>query len=395
MKELAINGGTPIRETMINYGHQWIDETDVQAVDDVLRGDWLTTGPNVAAFEKAVCDYTGAKEAVVVNSGTAALHASTYAAEIHAGDEVIVTPLSFVASANCILYMGGKPVFADILPDTLNINPTEIEKKITPKTKAILVVDFAGLPCDHDKIYEIARKNNLMIIEDASHALGATYHGRKIGTLQELTTLSFHPVKHITTAEGGMILTDDSGLASKMRSFRTHGIDIDFHKRGESNLWLYDVMTLGYNYRLPDTGCALGISQLKKLDAWLSRRRVIAEKYSSAFSEIPQIMTPKSPEDSEHAWHLYIIRLNLEQLKVTRKEIFQALRAERIGVNVHYIPIPWLTLYQNLGYQKGNWPVTESIYERIISLPIFPAMQEKDIEDVIKAVQKVIRYFRK
>ena len=395
MDELAINGGTPIRQTLLNYGHQWIDDADIQAVSDVLKGDWLTTGPNVAKFEKATADYIGVKEAVAVNSGTAALHAAIYASEIRPGDEVIVTPLSFVASANCILYMGGIPVFADISPVSMNINPEEIENKITRKTKAMVVVDFAGLPCEHNAIIDIARKHNLMVIEDAAHALGATYLGKKIGTIHQLTTFSFHPVKHITTAEGGMIVTNDSGLAAKMRSFRNHGIDIDFHKRSESNLWLYDVVTLGYNLRLPDLGCALGISQLKKLDQWLSRRRNISEKYSKAFSEIREISLPQISTGCEHAWHLYVIQLNLDQLAVGRKEIFKALRAEGIGVNVHYIPIPWLSLYQKLGYKKGSWPVAESIYERIISLPIFPAMNDRDVQDVIDAVHKVINYYRK
>jgi perosamine synthetase len=395
MEELAINGGTPVRQSILNYGHQWIDDDDIQAVKDVLKGDWLTTGPNVTKFEKATADYIGVKEAVAVNSGTAALHAAAYASEIKPGEEVIVTPISFVASANCILYMGGIPVFADISPDTMNINPSQIEKKITPKTRAIVVVDFAGLPCEHDKIREIANRHGLMVIEDAAHALGATYHGKKVGTLQKLTTFSFHPVKLITTAEGGMIVTNDSNLAAKMRSFRNHGIDIDFNKRAESNLWLYDVVNLGYNLRLPDICCALGISQLNKLDQWLSRRRYIAEKYSQAFSEIHEISLPHVSTDCEHAWHLYVIQLNLDQLKVGRKEIFQALRAERIGVNVHYIPIPWLSLYQKLGYKKGNWPVAESIYERIITLPVYPAMNDRDVQDVIDAVHKVIKYYRK
>jgi len=395
VKELAINGGTPVRQTMINYGHQWIDDSDIQSVENVLKGDWLTTGPNVPLFEKAVADFIGVKEAVAVNSGTAALHAATYAAEIKPGDEVIVTPLSFVASANCILFMGGIPVFADISPDTMNIDPSEIEKQITPKTKAIVVVDFAGLPCDHDKISEIAKKHNLIVIEDAAHALGATYHKKKIGVLQELTTFSFHPVKLITTAEGGMVVTNNSSLAAKIRSFRNHGIDIDFHKRAESNLWLYDVVTLGYNFRLSDISCALGISQLNKLDQWLSRRRYIAERYTQAFSEIHEFSIPRVGMNCQHAWHLYVIQLNLDQLKVGRKEIFQALRAERIGVNVHYIPIPWLTLYQKLGYEKGNWPVAEGVYERMISLPIFPAMNDRDIQDVIEAVKKVIGYYKK
>lgn len=394
MNQLAINGGIPVRKKMINYGHQCIDEADIESVVEVLKGDWLTTGPAVSSFENAISTYTGTKEAIAVNSGTAALHASAYAAGIKSGDEVIVTPLSFVASANCILYLGGTPVFADILPDSYNIDPLEIEKKITSKTKAIIVVDYAGLPCDHDQIEEIAQKYHLTVIEDASHSLGATYHDKKIGTLQDLTTFSFHPVKHITTGEGGMVVTNDSNLAAKIRSFRNHGIDIDFHKRGEKNSWLYDVINLGYNYRLPDLGCALGLSQLKKLDSWIARRRAIAEKYTRAFIDVPQINTPKSPPDREHIWHLYVIQLNLEQLKVSRKEVFQALRAEGIGVNVHYIPIPWLSLYKNLGYTVDKFPVTKFAYERMITIPLFPAMSDKDTDDVIQAVRKVISAYR-
>jgi perosamine synthetase len=390
----AIEGGSPVRNKMLNYGRQSIDEDDIQAVIQILKGDWLTTGPAVSAFEKAIADYLGAKEAVAVNSGTAALHAAAYAAGIGPGDEVIVPLITFVASANCVVYQGGKPVFADFIRGTINLDPQDVERKITSKTKAIIAVDYAGQPCEHDALRTLADKHHLIVIEDASHALGATYKRQKIGTLHEMTTLSFHPVKHITTAEGGMVVTDNSDLAMKMRSFRTHGIDMDFHKREESGLWLYDVVALGYNYRLPDVNCALGLSQLNKLDDWLERRRAIAMQYSQAFVDMPEIETPSVIPECEPAWHLYVIRLNLAQLRVGRSEVFKALKAENIGVNVHYIPIPWLTNFQRMGYQKGQWPIAESEYERIISIPIFPAMSDKDVSDVIKAVKKVVTYYR-
>jgi UDP-4-amino-4,6-dideoxy-N-acetyl-beta-L-altrosamine transaminase len=390
---LAIDGGIPVRNTMLNYGHQSISEEDIDAVVQVLRGDWLTTGPAVAAFERAVADFVGASEAVAVNSGTAALHAAAFAAGIEPGDEVIIPAITFVASSNCVLYMGGTPVFADIKPGTLNLDPVDVERKITQHTKAIVAVDYAGQPCEHSQLRAIADRYKLIVIEDASHALGSTYQGRKIGTLHELTTLSFHPVKHITTAEGGMVVTNDTTLATKMRSFRTHGIDLDFHQRAESNLWLYDVVTLGYNYRLPDMNCALGISQLAKLPGWLKRRREIAACYSDAFKSIKELDLPLVIHDCEPAWHLYVIRLNLDRLRVGRAEIFKALRAENIGINVHYIPIPWLTNYQKLGYSKGQWPVAEREYERILSLPIFPGMSDDDVRDVIAAVKKVLDYY--
>jgi perosamine synthetase len=363
-------------------------------VSQVLRGDWLTTGPMVGKFERVVADRVGVREAVAVNSGTAALHAAAFAAGIGPGDQVIVPPLTFVASANCVLYVGGEPVFADVMPDTLNLDPSDVERKVTPRTKAIVAVDYAGQPCDHDSLRAIADRHHLLVIEDAAHALGATYKGRKVGTLHELTTLSFHPVKHITTAEGGMILTENPDFAKKMRSFRHHGVDIDFHQRGKANAWLYDVLFLGHNLRIPDVSCALGLSQMRKLDGWLARRDEIVARYNQAFGVLPEITTPYVSPGSQPAWHLYVIQLNLNRLSVDRAEIFRALRAENIGVNVHYIPIPWLTLYKNLGYQRGTCPVAENAYERMITLPLFPAMTDQDIQEVIAAVTKVIECYR-
>lgn len=394
MEKLALDGGTPVRNSMLNYAKQWIEQDDIEAVVKVLQGDWLTTGPSVSEFEKVVSTYVGVNEAVAVNTGTAALHAAAFAAGIKPDDEVIVPPLTFVASANCILYLGGKPVFADVRADTLNIDPADIERKITSKTKAIIAVDLTGLPCDHDAIRNLAQQHNLAVIEDAAHALGASYKGRKVGILQDLTTLSFHPVKHITTAEGGMVLTQDTEMAERMRSFRHHGIDLDFRKRNSANLWLYDVINLGYNFRIPDVNCALGISQLQKLDSWLARRREIAEQYNRAFSNLPQVEIPYISPDSESAWHLYMIRLNLNMLRVGRETIYKALRAENIGVNVHYIPIHLLSYYQNLGYEKGECPVAEGAYERLITLPLYPAMNDRDVQDVIDAVNKVTFQFQ-
>ena len=390
MEKLAIDGGSPVRSKMLNYAHQWIDESDIEAVIEVLRGDWLTTGPKVEEFEHAIAEYTGAKEAVAVNTGTAALHAAAFAAGIGPGDEVIVPPLSFVASANCVLYLGGKPVFADIDPRTLNLDPAAAESKITSRTKAIVAVDLCGQPCEHDALRALADEHELIVIEDAAHSLGATYHGHNVGTLQDLTTLSFHPVKHITTGEGGMVLTDDPELARRVRSFRHHGIDLDFRERSRANSWEYDVVNLGYNYRLPDINCALGIAQLERLDQWLTRRREIVARYDDGFSSIAAIEIPFAIADCQPAWHLYVIKLNLDKLRTDREGIYKALRAENIGVNVHYIPIHWLSHYRGLGYASGECPQAERSYERLITLPLFPAMSDEDVGDAIEAVVKVI-----
>ena len=375
--------------SMLRYATQSLDEMDRRAVDEVLRGEWLTTGPAVLAFEKALCDYTGAKNAVVVNTGTAALHAAAWAAGIRSGDEVIVPAISFVASANCILYQGGIPVFADLCPDTLNIDPADVERKISSKTRAIVAVDFAGHPCDHSYLKELGDHHGIPVIEDAAHSLGAVYEARSVGTLQRFTTLSFHPVKHITTGEGGAVLTDDGDLARAIRSFRHHGIDFDFQTRGQRNSWEYDVITLGFNYRIPDINCALGISQLSKLDGWLARRRAIVKTYRDSVGSLPMIQVPEERPGCTSAWHLYVVRLNLETLTVSRAQVFAALRAENIGVNVHYIPIPWMTHYSNIGYRRGQWPVAESEYERSLTLPLYPKMTDQDVQDVVTALTKV------
>jgi perosamine synthetase len=390
MEKLAIEGGKPVRATMLPYARQWIDEDDRRAVDAVLRSDWLTTGPMVKTFESAVASYTGARDGVAVNTGTAALHAAVWALGIGPGDEVIVPAISFVASANCVLYAGAKPIFADLSHDTLNIDPADVERKLTPRTKAIVAVDFAGHPCDHDALRAVADKHHLKVIQDAAHALGAVYQGRKVGTLQDVTVLSFHPAKHVTTGEGGMVLTDDAAIAKRIRSFRHHGIDLDLHQRAQSQSWRYDVVTLGYNFRISDISCALGVSQMRKLDVWLERRRAIAATYRRELADLQSLELPPERPGCASAWHLYPVRLRLERLRVGREKVFEALRVENIGVNVHYIPIPHLSYYASLGYARGSWPVAEKAYERLISLPMFPAMTDQDVSDTVAAVRKVV-----
>lgn len=395
MSELAIDGGIPTRTVLLPYGRQWVDEADIQAVVSVLSSDWLTTGPQVSAFEEAFASRLDARHAVAVSSGTAALHAAVFAAGIGPGDEVIVPPMTFAASANCVRYQGGTVVFADVREDNLNLDPLCVEAAITPRTRAIITVDYTGQPSDLDELNAIARRHHLIVIEDACHALGAVYRGRPVGALAHLTTFSLHPVKHITAGEGGMITTSDPELAARLRLFRNHGIASDFRQREQSGSWYYEMAALGYNYRLTDIQCALGNSQLKKLSHWVDRRRFIAQRYTSAFTPIAAIEPPVSLSDRQAAWHLYVIRLNLAQLCVNRTQVFKALRAENIGVNVHYIPVPWHPYYQRLGFKKGQWPVAENAYERLISLPIFPAMSHQDIEDVIAACFKVIENYRK
>jgi perosamine synthetase len=391
---LAINGGSPVRASFLPYGRQSVDEADIQAVVDVLRSDWLTTGPKVAEFEEAFAARAGAAHAVSFSSGTAALHAAAFAAGLKSGDEAITTPMTFAATANCVLYQGATPVFADVSRDTLNLNPEEVAKKISPKTRAILPVDYAGHPAELTPILEIARERGLIVIEDACHALGAEYAGRRVGGIADMTVFSFHPVKHITTGEGGMVTTNNPQFAETLRRFRNHGISSDARQRQSAGQWHYEMVLLGFNYRLPDIVCALGIQQLKRLDANLARRREIAALYTAAFREIPGVIPPPVRPEANPAWHLYPIRLDLEKLTVDRAQIFRALRAENIGVNVHYIPVHYHPYYRDrFGYKGGEFPVAEDAYQRLISLPMFHSMSDGDAEDVICAVRKVLTSF--
>lgn len=396
MSKLAIDGGTPVREKYLAYGRQSIDDKDIEAVVELLKGDFLTTGPTVSEFENKVAEFVGAKYGVAVSNGTAALHMACNAAGIGPGDEVLVPAITFAASSNCVLYCGGTPVFVDIDPKTYNIDINKIEEKITEKTKAIIPVDFSGQAVDMDKILEVAEKYNLLVIEDSAHALGSEYKNRKVGTKAHMTEFSFHPVKPVTTAEGGIIVTDDEKLYEKMMLFRSHGITRNKELMDEDHgPWYYEQVDLGYNYRLTDLQCALGISQMDKLDSFIARRREIVSKYNEAFSELEEINTPFEEEFSNSGWHIYVITLNLDKLAVGRKEVFEALQKENIGVNVHYLPVYLHPYYKSLGYEKGLCPVAEDIYNRMITLPLFPAMTENDVQDVITAVKKVINAYRR
>ena len=370
------------------YGRQSINEQDIEAVVNVLKSDYLTTGPKIAEFERKVADYTGAKYAVAIANGTAALHAACYAAGIGEGDEVITTPITFAASSNCVLYCGGTPVFADINPETYNISPEDIERKITPKTKAIIAVHFTGQPCEMKQIHAIAHKYNLIVIEDGAHALGAEYQGKRVGTLSDMTTFSFHPVKHITTGEGGMILTDNPELYQRLKLFRTHGITREEELLTKNDgPWYYEQLDLGYNYRITDIQCALGVSQMDRLPEFLERRKQIAKRYNEAFAANEQIQLPYQKEGCDNAWHLYVIRIKNGK----RKEIFEKLRAAGIGVNVHYIPVYQHPYYRTHGYAEVTCPNAEEYYKECISLPMYPDLKEEEQEYVI---EKVLEYIR-
>ena len=387
---LAVKGGTPVRKTLLPYGKHSIDDDDVDAVVDVLRSDWMTTGPKVAEFEEAFAARVGSKYAVSFSSGTAALHGAAFAAGLGSGDEAITTPLTFAATANCVLYQGARPVFADIQRDSMNIDPEAIAHRICSKTRAVLPVDFAGHPADLTPILELAEKHGLLVIEDGCHALGAEYRGRKTGSIAHMTVFSFHPAKHVATGEGGMVTTNNPEHAETLRRFRNHGISSDARQRQTTGQWHYEMVMLGFNYRLTDIACALGISQLNKLDPNLARRREIATRYSGAFRQIPGVIPPSVRPDVTPAWHLYPIRIDLTEYDADRGEIFRALRAENIGVNVHYIPVHLHPYYRDqFGYKSGDYPVAEAAYEQLISLPMFHGMFDQDIEDVITAVTKV------
>lgn len=378
------------RQTLLPYGRQSIDDDDIAAVVEVLRSDWLTTGPNIGDFEQDLAAFTGAAHAVAISNGTSALHAAMYALGIGPGDEVIVPAMTFAASANCVLYQGGTPVFVDVDPNTLLIDPAQVAAKLSPRTRAVVAVDYAGQPCDYDALRAITAPRNLPIVADACHAIGGHYHGRPVGTIADLSTFSFHPVKHITTGEGGAITTNNAEWAQKMRYFRNHGITTDHRQRAEKGSWFYEMVDLGYNYRMTDFQAVLGRSQLRKLAAWVERRQAIAARYDLAFAESPLVHPLAVAPNVGHAYHLYVIRLATERLTADRSTIFAALREAGLGVNVHYIPVHLHPYYrERFGYGPGLCPNAEAAYEQILSLPIFPAMNDADVERVITTVRQV------
>ncbi len=396
MDKLAIDGGKPVRETPIGYGRQYIDDDDIAAVVKVLKSPFLTTGPEIKKLEDKLCQVTGAKYAVVVSNGTAALHIGCMAAGVTDGDEVITTPMTFAASANCALYCGAKTVFADINPDTYNISPSSIREKITQNTKAVVAVDFTGQVVELDEIMKICKEHNLTLIEDAAHSIGTKYNGKPVGSIADMTCFSFHPVKTVTAGEGGAVTTNSKELYDKLCLFRSHAItrDENMMVQPTGEKWYYEQIDLGYNYRMTDFQAALLSSQLDKLPLFSSRRKEIVKMYDETFSKIPEVTVQKEIPESDTTRHIYILRFNLKMLKANRREIFDALWAENIHCNVHYIPVYWHPYYQRLGYRKGLCPNAEALYEEIVTLPLYYSMTDEDVMDVIAAVKKVIEFYK-
>lgn len=398
MERLAIEGGYPVRGGKIYYGRQWIGEDDIRAVEEVLRSDYITCGPKVDEFEQELARYTGAKYAVAVSNGTAALHCACLAAGIGPGDEVITTPLTFAASANCALYCGARPVFADVDPHTYNIDPASVRAHITDKTKAIVAVDFTGQAVRHEELRAICDEFGLVFIEDAAHAIATKYKGQQVGSLADLTCFSFHPVKTITGGEGGAVTTNDEALYRKLVLAHTHGITHDealMQDAPHEGPWCYEQISLGYNYRMTDFQAALLVSQLHKVDYFAARRKQIVSAYNKAFANMPELILQQEIPESDTCRHLYIIRLALDKLTCTRRQFFDAMSAENVQCQVHYVPVYWFPYYQSLGYEKGLCPVAEEIYQGIMSIPLYPKMTDQDVEDTIHAVKKVVEAYRK
>lgn len=395
MEQLAIFGGTPVREKAISYGRQYIDQDDIEAVVETLKSDYLTCGPKTAELEQKLCEVTGAKYAVAVSNGTAALHLAAMAAGFGEGDEVIVSAITFAASSNCVLYCGAKPVFADINPETYNIDPESVRKLITPKTKGVVAVDFTGQAVELDEIRAICKEHNLILIEDAAHAIGTKYKRQPVGSIADMTTFSFHPVKTVTGGEGGAITTNDEQLYRKLMRLRSHGItrNQDEMVHPTDAKWYNEQVELGYNYRMTDFQAALIISQLNKLPDFSARRREIVEKYDAAFADVPEIIVQREIPESDTTRHLYIIRLNLDLLTCDRRQFFDALYAENTCPQVHYLPVYWHSYYEKLGYVKGLCPEAEKFYESVMSIPLYYSLTDEDVEDVIRAVKKVVAYY--
>lgn len=395
MEKPAICGGSPVRETKLYYGHQYIDEADIQAVVEVLKSDYLTCGPKIGELEEKLCQLTGAKYAVACSNGTAALHLACMAAGVKEGDEVITTPITFAASANCALYCGARPVFADINEETFNIDPESVELHTGEKTKAVVAVDFTGQSVELDRLLSHCHKHGLVLIEDGAHVIGTKYNGKWNGSIADMTTLSFHPVKTVTGGEGGAVLTDNQEYYQKLLLYRTHGItrDPELMEHEMDGPWYYEQVALGMNYRMTDMQAALVISQLDKLPKFSKRRKEIVKAYDEAFGRLPQVILQKEIPQSDTTRHLYILRLNLSKLKIGRKQFFEALWTENVCCNVHYIPVYYFPYYEKLGYKKGLCPKAEKLYEEIISLPLYYAMTDQDVQDVIKAVTKIANYY--
>ena len=373
MEKPAIAGGTPVRDTKLYYGHQYVDKADVKAVEEVLTSDYLTCGPKVAALEEKLCEITGAKYAVAVSNGTAALHIAAMAAGVGEGDELITTPITFAASANCALYCGGRPVFADIDPDTYNIDPASVRQKITDRTRAVVAVDYTGQAAKLDELLGMCHEKGIVLIEDSAHSIGTKYKGKPVGSISDMTTFSFHPVKTVTGGEGGAVLTNRGDLYEKLLLYRSHGITKDeaYYVNESHGSWYHEQIDLGYNYRRTDI------------------------RYDRAFSQIPQLFVQREIPESDTTRHLYILRIVPEMLTIDRRGFFEAMAAENICCNVHYIPVYWHPYYQKLGYKKGICPNAEKLYSEMMSLPIYYTLSDQDVDDVITAVRRIVAYYKK
>ncbi len=396
MDKPAICGGKPVRDTKIFYGHQYIDDADIQAVVEVLKSDYLTCGPKIGELENRLCRITGARYAVVCSNGTAALHMACQAAGVKEGDEVITTPITFAASANCALYCGARPVFADINEETYNIDPANVEALTNEKTKAVVAVDFTGQSVELDRLLAHCRKNGLVLIEDGAHVIGTSYKGKKNGSISDMTTLSFHPVKTVTGGEGGAVLTNNEEYYQKLLLYRSHGITKDFSlmEHEPDGPWYQEQVALGMNYRMTDMQAALILSQLDKLQMFSERRKQIVKAYNEAFSKLPQLFVQREIPESDTTRHLYILRIVPEKLTIDRKQFFEALEAENVCCQVHYIPTYYFPYYEKLGYKRGICPKAEKFYEEVISLPLYYGMTDQDVRDVIKAVTRIAEYYK-
>ncbi|TCX56379.1 UDP-4-amino-4,6-dideoxy-N-acetyl-beta-L-altrosamine transaminase [Dehalobacter sp. 12DCB1] len=387
---------SPRREQFLPYALPLIEDDDIEAVVDSLKSNWISKGPKTGEFEKRFAEYIGVKHAIALNSCTAGLHIALVAAGVGAGDEVITTAMTFAASANVIIHCGATPVLVDIDPKTMNIDPAKIEEKITAKTKAIIPVHLAGLPCEMDEIMVIAKKYSLFVLEDAAHGTYTKYKDRMVGTIGDAAAFSFYATKNLATGEGGMVMTNDDELANKMRVLSLHGMSRNAWNRfSEKGSWYYEIEYPGYKYNMTDIQAAMGMTQLAKLESMQARREVIWQRYNAAFSKLPEIEVPIDFAYARHARHLYMIRLNLDKLTVDRAAFIELLKEENIGTSVHYIPLPYHPYYRDtFGYKPGDFPKTEALYERIISLPLYPRMSDADVQDVIEAVQRVIEKVR-
>lgn len=374
----------------IPYGRQSIDDADIEAVVQVLKSEWVTQGPKIGEFEAAVASLSGVKEGISYSSGTSGLHGAMFAAGLGPKDEVIVPPLTFVATANSVVYAGATPVFADVLPETLLIDPRDVANKITPRTRAIIAVDFAGQPCDYEALRVLAERHGLVLISDACHSLGAAYKGKPAASLADMTVFSFHPVKHITTGEGGMVVTSDPSKASRLRLFRNHGIEADIEVRKRKGTWHYEMIELGYNYRMTDIQAALGLSQLRKLSGWIKRRQEIAAIYDRAFADVKTFKPLLKSANLSHAYHLYVIQMDCTLLGKDRQQVFNEFLDRGIKTNVHYMPVHLQPFYQaRFGTGPGLCPAAEAAYPKLLSLPLYPGLTEEDVQRVIDAVTAI------